>query len=57
MEVFKQRVYMNVPNQEVATYLYLYGHAFAYQMYAMYDEPVIPFYDLASESTWVDGVK
>jgi hypothetical protein len=35
--VFKEKVYINVPNQEKPTYVYLYGHCFQYQAYAMCD--------------------
>lgn len=37
LEVFKEKLLVNVPNQKENTYVYLYGHCFMYQAYAMYD--------------------
>ena len=51
-----QRVYVNVPNQELPTYLYLYGHAFPYQMYCIYDMKPEPFMKVWTNSVFVDGL-
>merc|ERR1712232_1351858 len=41
--VFKEKVFINVPNQEKPTFVYLYGHCFQYQAFAMCDMPFTPF--------------
>lgn len=33
LEVFKEKILVNVPNQKEPTYLYLYGHCFQYQAF------------------------
>eukprot|EP00429_Kryptoperidinium_foliaceum_P117320 CAMPEP_0176308996 /NCGR_PEP_ID=MMETSP0121_2-20121125/64841_1 /TAXON_ID=160619 /ORGANISM="Kryptoperidinium foliaceum, Strain CCMP 1326" /LENGTH=851 /DNA_ID=CAMNT_0017650865 /DNA_START=18 /DNA_END=2573 /DNA_ORIENTATION=- len=35
LALFREKVLVNVPNQKEPTYLYLYGHCFKYQVYAM----------------------
>jgi len=35
LALFREKVLVNVPNQKVPTYLYLYGHCFRYQVYAI----------------------
>jgi hypothetical protein len=42
-EVFKEKFLFYVANQKQPTYLYLYGHCFAYQMYCIYDLKIKPF--------------
>jgi len=37
LEIFKEKLLVNVPNQKDNTYVYLYGHCFMYQAYAMYE--------------------
>jgi len=37
LEIFKEKLLVNVPNQKENTYVYLYGHCFMYQAFAMYD--------------------
>mmetsp|Transcript_40551 Transcript_40551/g.71324 ORF Transcript_40551/g.71324 Transcript_40551/m.71324 type:complete len:1627 (-) Transcript_40551:67-4947(-) len=46
LAVFREKVLVNVPNQKEPTYVYLYGHCFAYQMYAM---PYLDFGPFGSE--------
>jgi len=35
LALFREKVYVNVPNQKEPTYVYLYGHCFEYQAYAI----------------------
>merc|ERR1712125_55983 len=35
LEVFREKVLVNVPNQKEPTYVYLYGHCFDYQAYCI----------------------
>ncbi|CAK0881752.1 unnamed protein product [Prorocentrum cordatum] len=43
MGMFRQKILVNVPNQQEPTYVYLFGHCFKYQAYAMHDVPPAPF--------------
>lgn len=36
LAVFKEKILVNVPNQKEPTYVYLYGHCFKQQAYALY---------------------
>jgi hypothetical protein len=41
--LFKEKLLVNVPNQKEATYVYLNGHCFQYQIFVMYDIDFGPF--------------
>jgi len=43
MGVFRGKVLVNVPNQKEQTYVYLYGHCFKQQAYALYGMKFGPF--------------
>mmetsp|Transcript_45133 Transcript_45133/g.107346 ORF Transcript_45133/g.107346 Transcript_45133/m.107346 type:complete len:1663 (+) Transcript_45133:129-5117(+) len=45
--MFREKVLVNVPNQKEPTYVYLFGHCFTYQVYAMYDMDFSPFKTVA----------
>jgi len=56
LETFKERLLVQVPNQKQPTFVYLAGNCFAYQMYAMYDEPLEPFTTLEHTDAFADGL-
>lgn len=43
MGMFRQKILVNVPNQQEPTYVYLFGHCFKYQAYAIHDVEPAPF--------------
>ena len=55
-EIFREKVLVNVPNQDWPTYLYLYGHCFRYQMFVIYDLKIEAFATgCDTTSQFVDG--
>jgi len=56
-ELFREKQYIFVPNQDFPMYVYLYGHCFLYQMYAMQDFTVeqLPS-NLRAPSQFEDGL-
>jgi len=58
LSVFREKIYVNVPNQKEPTYVYLYGHCFRYQAYALPGLHFGPFGRAGSEgpSAFVDAL-
>ncbi|CAD7964794.1 unnamed protein product [Amoebophrya sp. A120] len=56
-ELFLEKQYVFVPNQDFPTYVYLYGHSFLYQMYVIYDLTVeqLPS-NMTAPSQFEDGL-
>jgi hypothetical protein len=43
LEVFREKILVNVPNQKEPTFVYLYGHCFQYQGFAIPSLEFVPF--------------
>jgi hypothetical protein len=58
LEVFKEKILVNVPNQKSPTYVYLYGHCFDYQAYCIPAMNFGPFNKeaLVKTSAFVDAL-
>jgi hypothetical protein len=58
LTVFKEKILVNVPNQKENTYVYLYGHCFRYQAYAIMGMELGPFgrAEAKSKAAFVDAL-
>jgi hypothetical protein len=58
LEVYREKVLVNVPNQKEPTYVYLYGHCFDYQAYCIPAMDFGPFSKeaLVNTSAFVDSL-
>lgn len=58
LALFREKLLVNVPNQKEPTFVYLYGHCFKYQAYAMYGMDFGPFGrpDAKSKDAFVDSL-
>ena len=45
MDIFREKILVDVPNQVTPHHFYLYGNAFKYQMYCLYKQPIDQFDD------------
>jgi hypothetical protein len=58
LAVFREKILVNVPNQREPTYVYLYGHCFSQQTFAMPDLDYGPFglSAVKAKSAFVDSI-
>jgi len=56
--LFREKLLVNVPNQKEPTFVYLYGHCFKYQAFAMYGMDFTPFgrVDVDTKAAFVDSL-
>jgi hypothetical protein len=58
LAVYREKLLVNVPNQKKPTYVYLYGHCFSQQTYAMCDLDYGPFgtSEAKAKSAFLDSI-
>merc|ERR1719387_2156733 len=58
LAVYREKLLVNVPNQKKPTYVYLYGHCFSQQTYAMWDLDYGPFgaSEAKAKSAFLDSI-
>mmetsp|Transcript_22689 Transcript_22689/g.41078 ORF Transcript_22689/g.41078 Transcript_22689/m.41078 type:complete len:1656 (+) Transcript_22689:42-5009(+) len=56
--LFREKILVNVPNQKEPTFVYLYGHCFKYQAFAMYGMDFTPFgrKDMDQKAAFTDSL-